>query len=247
MGTSKKSQSASQIPDKMAERVKSPLAPTVEEGSDGEQPASPQSRLASPQSSFDDERQTPDHSGQTPPKTASSGKQGVNRTSAGDLGKKSKLSSNAHKTGHSVEPLPQSKRNRTQTAPSKSIHDKHLQVNPFEKPPSDEKPPSNEKEVSNEEVAGPSPDERGGDHLLKGEVERLKTVVEEQNRMLQEGQQVVKELQKKMSEMELQNQPEQSGSPVPSNADPQPASQKRSLFKFKNQDKRVSSKVCAVM
>ena len=59
MGTSKKSQSASQIPDKMAERVKSPLAPTVEEGSDGEQPASPQNRLASPQSSFDDERQTP--------------------------------------------------------------------------------------------------------------------------------------------------------------------------------------------
>ena len=30
-----------------------------------------------------------------------------------------------------------------------------------------------------QEVAGPSPDERGGDHLLKGEVERLKTVVEE--------------------------------------------------------------------
>ena len=38
----KKSQSTSQIADKTAERVKSPLAPTQEEGSDGEQLASPQ-------------------------------------------------------------------------------------------------------------------------------------------------------------------------------------------------------------
>ena len=48
----KKSQSAGQIVDKTAERVKSPLAPTLEENSDEEQPASPQNS----EGSFAEER-----------------------------------------------------------------------------------------------------------------------------------------------------------------------------------------------
>ena len=72
-----------------------------------------------------------------------------------------RVTSNAHKTGHSVEvtnispyqvsanlhpkkPLPQSKRNRTQTAPSKPANNKDPLENPFERTPSDEKPDKKE-------------------------------------------------------------------------------------------------------